>query len=185
MLLLYIFVKLQPPAWQSCIHIIHFWPDISAVMWRMSWSVVVWPLTPAVSTKNITARSGEAVLLSSDLQEIDSGWDFRWTHPKLVVSSKTNYKCHHKRCELLGNGSLRFSQVLPSDSGNYSLEVFTKTGKNIQNIVFLLKVEGESRTEEYQPTHIPFFIFSHNIVFTYIQFCCCFKWCQHFRWGNI
>lgn len=148
----------RPPAWQSWIHIIHFWLYISAVMWWMSWTVVVWPLTPAASAKSITARSGEAVLLSLDPQEtnFEAGQDFRWTHPHLVVSSKNNYTCHHKRCELLRNGSLRFSRVQPADSGRYSLQVFNKTGYLQSTKVFLLRVEGESRTEEYQPTHIPF-----------------------------
>lgn len=156
MLLLYVLVKLPPPAWQSWIHIIHFWFDISAAMWWMSWTVVVWPLTPVASAKLITAHSGESVLLSPDLQEteLETGQDFRWTHTHLLVSMKNNGTCHPKNCKLLKNGSLWLSQVQPADSGNYSLQVFSKSGHLQSTKVFQLDVEGESRTEEYHLTHL-------------------------------
>ncbi|XP_030266749.1 uncharacterized protein LOC115578028 [Sparus aurata] len=100
----------------------------------------------AASAKIVTARSGEAVLLSSDLQEteLEAGQDFRWTHPQLVVSTKKDDTCHNKHCELLKNGSLRLSQVQPADSGNYSLQVFSKSGILQSTKVFQLRVEDGS-----------------------------------------
>lgn len=77
---------------------------------------------------------------------VESGWDIRWTHlPDLVLSLSRNMtRCHHGRCELLNDGSLKFSQVWAGDSGNYCLEVFNRSGKVQVKTDFLLRVDGES-----------------------------------------
>lgn len=80
---------------------------------------------------------------------IQHSWDVRWTHLHLVLSLKKNMTtCHHGRCELLSNGSLRFSRVQTEDSGNYSVEVFHENGTRLMRTHFLLRVEaaGGSRT---------------------------------------
>ncbi|XP_074514421.1 uncharacterized protein LOC141782225 isoform X3 [Sebastes fasciatus] len=99
----------------------------------------------AASAKIITAHSGEAVLLTSDLPELKPRQDARWTHLHLVMSRENKVKtCHHGRCELLSDGSLRFSRVQTADAGNYSLEVFDENGKRLIKRDFLLRVEGDS-----------------------------------------
>ncbi|KAG7237499.1 hypothetical protein INR49_032248 [Caranx melampygus] len=96
----------------------------------------------------VTVHSGHSVLLTSDQLRgvVESGWDIRWTHlPDLVLSlSKNMTRCHHGRCELLNDGSLKFSQVQADDSGNYSLEVFNQTGKVQVKTDFLLSVDDTS-----------------------------------------
>ncbi|KAK1875187.1 Translation initiation factor eIF-2B subunit gamma [Dissostichus eleginoides] len=65
----------------------------------------------------IRAHSGGAVLLTSDLQ-LQLKQDVRWTHPDLLVSLKNNVTaCPHGRCQLLRDGSLRFSRVQPGTQG--------------------------------------------------------------------
>lgn len=128
-------------------------------------------MTPVASAEIITARSGEAVLLTSDLQgpELERRKDVRWTHLHLVVSLKNNVTtCHHGRCELLSNGSLSFSRVQTADSGNYSLEVFDEEGKRLYRKDFLLRVEGESSP------NTPFLLstYSQYIQFEYVLVIC-------------
>ncbi|XP_034088108.1 uncharacterized protein LOC117556723 [Gymnodraco acuticeps] len=92
----------------------------------------------------IRAHSGGAVLLTSDHQ-LQLKQDVRWTHPDLLVSLKNNVTaCPHGRCQLLHDGSLRFSRVQPGDSGNYSLQVYEEDGTRVLRRDFLLLVEGES-----------------------------------------
>ncbi|XP_031734945.1 uncharacterized protein LOC116400960 isoform X2 [Anarrhichthys ocellatus] len=99
-------------------------------------------LSYSVSTVTITAQSGGAVLLSSDLQVLKSRQDIRWTNTHLVMSLRTNVTmCHHGRCELLSDGSLRFNRVQTEDAGSYSLEVFDEDGKLLMKKHFLLSVE--------------------------------------------
>ncbi|XP_068565428.1 uncharacterized protein [Cebidichthys violaceus] len=102
-------------------------------------------LSYSVSTVTITAHSGGAILLSSDLQVLRSGQDVRWTNTHLVMSLKTNVTtCHHGRCELLSDGSLRFNRVQTEDAGSYSLEVFEEEGKLLMKKHFVLRVEDTS-----------------------------------------
>ncbi|XP_033996370.1 uncharacterized protein LOC117490697 isoform X2 [Trematomus bernacchii] len=90
----------------------------------------------------IKAHSGGAVLLTSDLQ-LQLKQDVRWTHPDLLVSLKNNVTaCHHGRCQLLRDGSLRFRRVQPGDSGNYSLQVYEEDGTRVLRRDFLLLVES-------------------------------------------
>ncbi|XP_034008654.1 uncharacterized protein LOC117500064 [Trematomus bernacchii] len=90
----------------------------------------------------IKAHSGGAVLLTSDLQ-LQLKQDVRWTHPDLLVSLKNNVTaCPHGRCQLLRDGSLRFSRVQPGDSGNYSLQVYEEDGTRVLRRDFLLLVES-------------------------------------------
>ncbi|XP_026166089.1 uncharacterized protein LOC113132319 isoform X2 [Mastacembelus armatus] len=100
----------------------------------------------------VSALSGETLLLhpQSDLPSLglEHRWDVRWTHPHLVLSTKNNQtRCDHGRCELLSNGSLRFSPVQIEDSGNYSLEVFDEEGKRLLKKDFLLQVEDDGQTD--------------------------------------
>lgn len=94
-------------------------------------------------------RSGEAVQLSSNLTGagLTHGQDVRWTHLNLLLSLNKNFTtCHHGRCELLSDGSLRFSRVQTEDSGSYRLQVFDKRGKRLQDKDFVLQVApGESQ----------------------------------------
>ncbi|KAK9537072.1 hypothetical protein VZT92_006808 [Zoarces viviparus] len=102
-------------------------------------------LSYSVSTVTITAHSGGAVLLSSNLQVLRSRQDIRWTNTHLVMSLRTNVTtCHHGRCELLSDGSLRFNHVQTEDAGSYSLEVFDEDGKLLMKKHFLLRVEDTS-----------------------------------------
>ncbi|AWO99732.1 Hypothetical protein SMAX5B_021537 [Scophthalmus maximus] len=101
----------------------------------------------ASDTVTVYTQSGGTVLLSSDLRRwrVEDQWDVRWTHRHLVLSLKNNMTtCHHGRCELLSDGSLRFSPVHIQDSGNYSLQVFDRGGTRVMRTDFLLRVEGES-----------------------------------------
>nr|XP_046266528.1 uncharacterized protein LOC124070567 isoform X2 [Scatophagus argus] len=96
------------------------------------------------STQNITAHSGEEVLLTSALHEKELN-NIRWTHSHLMIYPKNNRtKCPHGRCELLSNGSLRFSRVHTNDSGRYRLEVFNQEGKILDAKDFLLMVDNVS-----------------------------------------
>ncbi|KAK5917583.1 hypothetical protein CgunFtcFv8_002419 [Champsocephalus gunnari] len=91
----------------------------------------------------IRAHSGGAVLLTSDHQ-LQLKQDVRWTHPDLLVSLKNNVTaCSHGRCQLLHDGSLRFSRVQPGDSGNYSLQVYEEDGTRVLRRDFLLLVEAD------------------------------------------
>ncbi|XP_033936131.1 uncharacterized protein [Pseudochaenichthys georgianus] len=92
----------------------------------------------------IRAHSGGAVLLTSDHQ-LQLKQDVRWTHPDLLVSLKNHVTaCSHGRCQLLHDGSLRFSRVQPADSGNYSLQVYEEDGTRVLRRDFLLLVEDLS-----------------------------------------
>ncbi|XP_044078476.1 uncharacterized protein LOC122888279 isoform X2 [Siniperca chuatsi] len=107
--------------------------------------VLVWLLfltmTTMKSDEIITARSGEAVLLTSRAV-LQRSQDARWTHHHLAVSLRNNrMRCQHGRCELLSNGSLRFSRLQTADSGNYTLEVFDESGKRLMKKDFELRVE--------------------------------------------
>ncbi|XP_067380216.1 uncharacterized protein [Channa argus] len=132
----------------------------------------------------ISVNSSEIVLLPSGLrvEEMEHRWDdIRWIHRPLekngssfehrrgelargmtkqswdarVVSLKRNLTtCDHRRCELLRDGSLRFSKVQTEDSGIYSLEVFYKNGTIRMKKDFQLRVEESQRTEnetDYMP----------------------------------
>ncbi|XP_031174980.1 uncharacterized protein LOC116064074 [Sander lucioperca] len=100
----------------------------------------------AASPETVRALSGEAVLLSSQLRGgLEGGQDVRWTHPRLLLSLKNNVTtCHHGRCSLQGDGSLRFSRVTLADAGNYSLEVFSAGGARLLHRDFLLTVGGSA-----------------------------------------
>lgn len=91
------------------------------------------------------AHSGEAVLLDPNLTgPVNNKWDFRWTQlPSQLLTPKNNNRtCGGGRCELLRNGSLRFSRVQTADAGNYSLQVFDEGGKRKMDKVILLRVES-------------------------------------------
>ncbi|XP_039633698.1 uncharacterized protein LOC120544162 isoform X2 [Perca fluviatilis] len=96
--------------------------------------------------ETVRALSGEGVLLSSQLRGgLGGGQDVRWTHPRLLLSLKNNVTaCHHGRCSLQRDGSLRFSRVTPADAGNYSLEVFAADGTRLLHRHFLLTVGGSA-----------------------------------------
>ncbi|XP_028276563.1 uncharacterized protein LOC114445670 isoform X2 [Parambassis ranga] len=91
----------------------------------------------------MTVSSGDTVLLDPDLVPVEKHWDIRWTHCHLVLN-KDKKTCHHRRCELLTNGTLRFEQVQPQDAGNYTVEVFDKEGIRQAKRYFLLQVEESS-----------------------------------------
>ncbi|XP_067380215.1 uncharacterized protein [Channa argus] len=137
----------------------------------------------------ISVNSSEIVLLPSGLrvEEMEHRWDdIRWIHRPLekngssfehrrgelargmtkqswdarVVSLKRNLTtCDHRRCELLRDGSLRFSKVQTEDSGIYSLEVFYKNGTIRMKKDFQLRVEGliiaESQRTENETDYMP------------------------------
>ncbi|KAF3697489.1 hypothetical protein EXN66_Car013169 [Channa argus] len=133
----------------------------------------------------ISVNSSEIVLLPSGLrvEEMEHRWDdIRWIHRPLekngssfehrrgelargmtkqswdarVVSLKRNLTtCDHRRCELLRDGSLRFSKVQTEDSGIYSLEVFYKNGTIRMKKDFQLRVEGPTEENVYLSMHGP------------------------------
>ncbi|XP_055370692.1 uncharacterized protein LOC114869118 isoform X2 [Betta splendens] len=100
----------------------------------------------AAFTKIITVSShsdGSVLLPAEGGGRLEHGWDVRWTHPHLVLSLKNNMTtCHHGRCELLSDGSLRFNRVQIKDSGTYRLEVFYENGTQQMRKDFLLHVEA-------------------------------------------
>nr|XP_020446854.1 uncharacterized protein LOC109955244 isoform X2 [Monopterus albus] len=99
---------------------------------------------------SLSAQSGETVLLTSDWLKgrMENRGDIRWTHPRLVLSTKNNWTtCDHGRCQLLSNGSLTISQIQSEDSGKYSLEVFDEEGQRLQREHFLLRVKEDSHTD--------------------------------------
>lgn len=115
------------------------------LVWLLILMMKMMMKSDAASAEIITAHSGGAVLLTSDLQGLKHRHDIRWTHPHLVMSLKNNVTtCHHGRCELLSDGSLRFSRVQTADSGSYSLEVFDENGKRLMKRDFMLRVEDIS-----------------------------------------
>lgn len=68
--------------------------------------------------------------------------DVRWTHRNLVVSVKNNMTtCHHGRCELMVDGSLRFSRVLAEDEGNYWMQAFDEHGNRVKTADVQLLVD--------------------------------------------
>lgn len=78
------------------------------------------------------------------------GPDVRWTHQNLRVSLKNNVTtCGHGRCQLLADGSLRFSAVQSEDAGRYRLQVFDRLGIRVQDKNFELQVvPGESQPND-------------------------------------
>ncbi|XP_067348225.1 uncharacterized protein [Channa argus] len=94
----------------------------------------------------VSTNGDRTALLSAGLMigRMKQRWDdVRWTHRHLVVSLKKNMtRCHHGRCELLSDGSLRFSRVHTEDLGNYSLEVFDEDGTLLMKRDVFLRVEG-------------------------------------------
>ncbi|KAM9846609.1 uncharacterized protein ACBR49_009913 isoform 1-T1 [Aulostomus maculatus] len=97
----------------------------------------------------VLVHSGEATKLTSGLQEagMEGKHDIRWTHRHLVLSLKKNLTtCHHRRCELQSDGSLKFSKVQSADAGNYSLEVFDNDGRRLLRRDFLLQLDGDSES---------------------------------------
>ncbi|XP_070712152.1 uncharacterized protein [Pempheris klunzingeri] len=114
-----------------------------AWLWILTMKMVM--RSDAASAEVIKARSGDAVLLTSDLLggRPESRQDVRWTHLHLVMSLRTNRTtCHHGRCELLTDGSLRFSRVDAADAGNYSLNVFDEGGRLVMKKDFVLMVDA-------------------------------------------
>ncbi|XP_054482284.1 uncharacterized protein LOC129113835 isoform X2 [Anoplopoma fimbria] len=111
------------------------------------WLLILMMKMNSVSAETVTAHSGGAVLLSSHLQVLKSRQDVRWTHPHLVMSLRSNVTtCHHGRCQLLSDGSLRFNGVQTADAGRYGLEVFDEDGKLLVKKHFLLRVEESEAT---------------------------------------
>ncbi|XP_026214318.1 uncharacterized protein LOC113161041 [Anabas testudineus] len=93
----------------------------------------------------VSENSAETILNPLGLQmgTKEHEWDVRWNHNKQLLSLKTNNtKCHHGRCELLRNGSLRFSRVQTEDAGNYSMEVFFENGTRLIRRDFVLRVQA-------------------------------------------
>ncbi|XP_027129587.1 uncharacterized protein LOC113744387 isoform X3 [Larimichthys crocea] len=132
------------------------------------WLLMLMMKSGAALNHHINAQSGEAVLMTPDWQGSDHKLDFRrtsqlgppkldyrWTYPHLgLMSLKKNMSsCHHSRCELLKNGSLRFSRVQAEDSGNYSLEVFDEDGQLLSKSDFLLIVKVQLQENIYVEMH--------------------------------
>ncbi|XP_068187328.1 uncharacterized protein si:ch211-274k16.2 [Antennarius striatus] len=120
------------------------------------------------SVETVTAHVGDAVLLSSDLQEVELGviTDIRWTHPHLLISLLSDdRKCHHGRCELLRNGSLRFSRVQTADSGNYKLQVFDASGMRVKVKQYQLEVDDVNNNNNGSNARINAAVVPVSIVF--------------------
>lgn len=103
------------------------------------------------TTDIISVQSGDAIVLHSNLTEVDLQLikDVRWTHLHLVVSLKSNVTmCPHGRCELLTDGSLRFNCVSAEDAGTYRLQAFDKHGKRVMTKDFLLQVDRGGTTRQ-------------------------------------
>lgn len=107
----------------------------------------LWPLTPASAADiiRVSANSSTRVMLASGLQGDPRarGYDVRWTQIPHLLLNWNRSTCSHGRCSMLPDGSLEFSRLQTQDSGNYTLEVFDKTGSRLQTKDFLLQVTGE------------------------------------------
>ncbi|XP_051250809.1 uncharacterized protein LOC127360411 [Dicentrarchus labrax] len=117
------------------------------LVWLLILMMMMAMKSDAASAGIITAHSGETVLLTSNLKEVElkNISDVRWTHPQLVVSLKRNNTiCPNRRCELLKDGSLRFSRVQTDDSGHYNMSLFDEEGNNMKMTYFRLVVEDRS-----------------------------------------
>nr|XP_024659634.1 uncharacterized protein LOC101482828 [Maylandia zebra] len=113
--------------------------------------VVVWLLmmmmksdAGAADIIRVSANSSTRVMLASGLQGDPRarGYDVRWTQIPHLLLNWNRSTCSHGRCSMLPDGSLEFSQLQTQDSGNYTLEVFDKTGSRLQTKDFLLQVTG-------------------------------------------
>ncbi|XP_023818614.1 uncharacterized protein LOC105355665 isoform X2 [Oryzias latipes] len=125
------------------------------LMFCRFWLLVLMMMLKNVATSvkliKVTVTSGKSLVLSPDhLEGVKEGWDFRWTHSHLVLNNRTT-ECPHGRCELLKNGSVRFSQVLLEDSGNYTLEVFDDKGIRKNRTRFLVQVDVSSGSRIERP----------------------------------
>ncbi|GAA6228317.1 uncharacterized protein LOC108873623 isoform X3 [Lates japonicus] len=124
------------------------------VLARLLMMMVMMMKSEAASAETIEvhAGSGETILLpnpnSSGLRgRMNHEWDVRWTYNNQMLSLKSHKMTGHDgRCELLSDGSLRFSQVQAEDSGNYTVEVFDQDGKRLTWMNFQLKVQGIPQT---------------------------------------
>ncbi|XP_047235618.1 uncharacterized protein LOC124876693 isoform X3 [Girardinichthys multiradiatus] len=120
--------------------------------WVMILMVMMERDTAAANYTIVSKFSGESVELLSG-RTIGANRDFRWTHLHLLLNNRTT-KCYHSRCELIEDGSLRFSKVLAEDSGNYTLEVYDQHGTIIEKKVFFLQVKGsQEETHVYMAMH--------------------------------
>ncbi|XP_076744927.1 uncharacterized protein LOC101482828 isoform X2 [Maylandia zebra] len=115
--------------------------------------VVVWLLmmmmksdAGAADIIRVSANSSTRVMLASGLQGDPRarGYDVRWTQIPHLLLNWNRSTCSHGRCSMLPDGSLEFSQLQTQDSGNYTLEVFDKTGSRLQTKDFLLQVTDRS-----------------------------------------
>lgn len=83
--------------------------------------------------------------MRSNLTDVDRRLvkDVRWTHHSLVVSVKNNVTtCPHGRCELMADGSLRFSRVLAADEGIYWMQAFDEHGNRVKTTDVQLLVDS-------------------------------------------
>ncbi|KAK2852069.1 hypothetical protein Q5P01_008345 [Channa striata] len=147
--------------------------------------------TSSAEITSLSVRSSGAVVLPSGLhvEETEHKWDdVRWSHrPQLspekngttqswdhrqfilVVSLKRNMTtCEHRRCELLSNGSLRFSRVQTEDSGIYSLEVFYENGT--MRIKTDVRLTVEENPTDVQSDNTSVFIYCLPIFFLLLLF---------------
>lgn len=84
--------------------------------------------------------------------------DVRWTHRNLVVSVKNNMTmCHHGRCELMVDGSLRFSRILAEDEGKYWMQAFDEHGNRVKttDVQLLVDPGGTSHRSDITATTTP------------------------------
>lgn len=106
-------------------------------------------MTAAEAAFVVSMRSGEAVALQPNLTDEERRLvkDVRWTHIHLVVSVKNNVtECHHRRCKLMLDGSLRFSHVLAEDQGDYWMQAFDEHGNRVKTTDFRLLVDAGGTT---------------------------------------
>ncbi|XP_042370695.1 uncharacterized protein LOC121964557 isoform X2 [Plectropomus leopardus] len=112
------------------------------------WFLILMAMKTAMASyaaEVVSAHSGGAALLTSQLWTLRRRQDVRWTHPHLVMSLRNNVTaCHHGRCRLLSDGSLSFSRVQSEDAGTYSLEVFDEDGRRLLRRDVLLTVDDLS-----------------------------------------
>ncbi|XP_030010142.1 uncharacterized protein LOC115433074 [Sphaeramia orbicularis] len=99
----------------------------------------------AAQVFNKSVHRGEAVQLTSDLQElgVERIQDIRWTHLHLYLHNNTQKTGCDGRCELLNDGTLSFSRVESIDEGSYIQEVFDRKGKRLKKTEFILRVETD------------------------------------------
>ncbi|XP_062309595.1 uncharacterized protein LOC134013864 [Osmerus eperlanus] len=91
--------------------------------------------TAAEDFKRVFSRSGDAVMLDVNMSAVD---DLRWKHAGKLLASHNKTKDEH--FQLFPNGSLLLLSGRSTDSGNYTVDVYDKSGRKILTMTYRLLI---------------------------------------------